>query len=349
MAYDVARQRTVLFGGGGAPLADTWEWDGSNWTLRSPTSRPPARRSHAMTYDVTRQRTVLFGGYDGTRGLSDTWEWDGSNWTLRSPPSSPTARSNFAMAYDATRQRVVLFGGLDSSGHVADTWEWDGSNWAQRSPASSPPARFEHALAYDGARQRVVLFGGRFLFGPYYSDTWEWDGSNWTLRSPSTSPGARSGHAMAYDAARQRVVLFGPSGDTWFLGNLARAATQTIGNACPGSNGPPVLTSNDPYLGNPGFGLDLLSARPSSACMFGLSAGTRTVPIGPCTLHLLDPIVPMFAISNWAGFAEAPRFALPLDVALRGAAAYAQAFVGDPQGPVFGLAFSAGLRLTLGD
>ena len=41
--------------------------------------------------------------------------------------------------------------------------------------------------------------------------------------------------------------------------------------------------------------------------------------------------------------------ALPLDASLRGGAAYAQAFVVDPQGPFAGLAVSAGLKLVLGD
>ena len=49
------------------------------------------------------------------------------------------------------------------------------------------------------------------------------------------------------------------------------------------------------------------------------------------------------------GVAESARYALPFDLTLRGAVVYAQAFVADPQGPVFGLAFSAGARLTFGD
>jgi hypothetical protein len=40
---------------------------------------------------------------------------------------------------------------------------------------------------------------------------------------------------------------------------------------------------------------------------------------------------------------------IPLDMALRGAAVYAQAFVADPQGPVLGLAFTAGRKLLLAD
>ena len=83
--------------------------------------------------------------------------------------------------------------------------------------------------------------------------------------------------------------------------------------------------------------------------MFGLSAGTQTLPIGPCTLYLKDPIVLLAAVSNRAGFAETPSFALPIDLTLRGSSLYAQAFVADPQGPVLGLAFSAGRKLVLGD
>lgn len=82
-AYDSARGVTVLFGrydgsGGG----ETWEWDGSLWTLRA-TTGPPAREGHALAYDSVRGVTVLFGGYDGS-DAGETWEWDGVGWVLRS-------------------------------------------------------------------------------------------------------------------------------------------------------------------------------------------------------------------------------------------------------------------------
>jgi hypothetical protein len=90
MAYDAARQRVVLFGGGGT-LSDTWEWDGVTWTHRTPAASPPARGGHAMAWDAARQRVVLFGGY-ANDFLSDTWEWDGVTWTQRTPATSPAAR-----------------------------------------------------------------------------------------------------------------------------------------------------------------------------------------------------------------------------------------------------------------
>ena len=119
--------------------------------------------------------------------------------------------------------------------------------------------------------------------------------------------------------------------------------------ACPGSSSGLILTSSAPYLGNPAFSLELVSGPAFAPCMFGLSTGTQSVRIGPCTLYLKDPIVPLLAVTNWAGFAESPKFALPLDITLRGVTLYAQAFVADRQGPVLGLAFSAGRKLMLGD
>jgi hypothetical protein len=307
-----------------------------------------------LAYDVGRQRVVLFGGWaGGSTRFADTWEWDGTSWIQQSPATSPSARSFHAMAYDFGRQRVVLFGGSGSN-RLSDTWEWNGSNWTQSLPTTNPDARFSPAMAYDLGRQRVVLFGG-FGSNGELADTWDWDGSNWTQRSPATSPSARYGHAMASDLARRRVVLFGGRdldrvfADTWLFGPLTPAISEAFGTACAGSRGLPVLTTNSPYPGNPAFALDLLSARPASPCAFGLSGATQALTIGPCTLYLQDPILFLLAASNWSGFAEATRFAIPPDITLRGRTVYAQAFVADPQGPVLGVAFSAGLRLVLGE
>lgn len=207
MAYDAARNRTVVFGGRGISglMNDTWEWDGSTWTQCTPAKSPQTREYSAMAYDAARKRVVLFGGLGGS-WLNDTWEWDGVTWTRRWPAMSPLGRYGHAMAYDAARKRVVVCGGSLALSSV-DTWEWDGNSWVQRTPPTSPPTRVHHAMAYDAAAQRIVLFGGRGI--STLTEMWEWDGNTWTQRFPATSPPGREGHAMAYDAARQRVFLFG--------------------------------------------------------------------------------------------------------------------------------------------
>lgn len=218
MAYDAARQQTVLFGGGsGNYTNDTWVWDGVNWMQKSPATLPTARNRHAMAYDSQRQKVVMFGGYTQTGvQLNDTWEWDGTTWTQITPSTSPTARHEHAMVYDAARQRVLLFGGYNQSlGDRNDTWEWDGVNWVQKSPATSPIVRAGHGMAYDNSRQRVVLFGGSNAS----NQTWEWDGTNWEQKLPSTIPTGQYRFAMAYDSVRQRVIMFGgpsnPNNITW--------------------------------------------------------------------------------------------------------------------------------------
>jgi uncharacterized protein (TIGR03437 family) len=223
MAYDSIHSQTVMFGGcvgqfcvPSADSNDTWTWDGSNWTSKSPQNSPSARVAHAMAYDSAHGQVVLFGGVHGNNNFCDTWTWDGSNWTLESPQLSPSARDGHAMAYDSAHGQVVLFGG----GSPSDTWTWDSSNWTQKFPLKSPPGRVAHAMAYDSAHGQVVLFGGGDG-NNIFSDTWVWDGSNWTQKSPQNSPSGRVFHAMAYDSAHGQVVLFGGLdgknifGDTW--------------------------------------------------------------------------------------------------------------------------------------
>jgi hypothetical protein len=87
MAYDVARNQVVLFGGTNyaKPLGDTWTWDGATWTPRPLSTHPRPRERMGFAYDSARQQIVMFGG---TQNLDqcffdDTWTWDGVTWTER--------------------------------------------------------------------------------------------------------------------------------------------------------------------------------------------------------------------------------------------------------------------------
>ena len=284
MAYDAARQRIVLFGGGVSNtwLNDTWEWDGTNWIQCRPITSPPARGFHAMAYDAARRRIVLFGGWVFPQLLNDTWEWDGQSWIPCTPKTSPAGRIDHTLVYDPTRQRTVLFAG---NGWVAfnDTWEWDGIDWMACYPKSSPSPRANHASAYDVARQRVVLFGG-LIQTTCLNDTWEWDGIDWTARNTAASPAPRQGHGMAYDVVKGVMVLFGgldstPTelGDTWeYAPRDLIASSHRVSVATGGS----VRFSLDAGTALAGKVYWLLG------CMDG--AGPRGIPAGRVTL-LLNP------------------------------------------------------------
>lgn len=173
MVYDDARGYVVLFGGRDQipetkQMSDTWEWDGTEWSLRSSSTEPPSRFNHTMAFDSPRQKVVLFGG--GIVGEhTDTWEWDGQEWKLIDPFDRPPTGTHHAMTYDAGRNQIVLVGGtLGLPAAFRNTWEYDGANWFRRAVGNTPPAA--SAVAYDSARGRVVEFhadGGQF-------DTWEY-------------------------------------------------------------------------------------------------------------------------------------------------------------------------------
>jgi hypothetical protein len=143
MAYDTARGEVVLFGGEASDsnalfLGDTWTWDGTDWTKRTPAHSPKGRQGAGMADDAAHGKVVLFGG----RHFGDTWTWNGTDWTKRTPAHSPFPRSEMGMAYDAHGE-VVLFGGACA---CADTWTWDGTDWTQHpagtisvSQRSGPP------------------------------------------------------------------------------------------------------------------------------------------------------------------------------------------------------------------
>ncbi len=301
MAFDRARRRHVLFGGGDD---STWEWDGAGWSVLNTAVRPPVRQGAAMAYDAARARIVLHGGFTGGRPgvgpLADTWEFDGASWTLRSSAGPGEGE----MAYDAQRQRCVLV-----TRATATTWDWDGSAWTARGPAYqgggalawdplgtvvitdggpriaawggsswrefgvdrelpqtvgaalaehrgsghvlffggwffsasgqarpdgqtllwdglrwtapnlavAPPARGDHAMVYSTRSGRVLMFGGRGA-SVAHADTWEWDGRSWRQRPLAVSPPGGDGHRMAFDERRGAAVLVTGgtrAGETW--------------------------------------------------------------------------------------------------------------------------------------
>src|SRR5690606_34028577 len=71
MAFDAARNSVVMFGGctehnyyiaPGSLLADTWEYDGVDWTLRAPSVSPPAQIGHQLAFDPANGAVLLVGG-----------------------------------------------------------------------------------------------------------------------------------------------------------------------------------------------------------------------------------------------------------------------------------------------
>ena len=212
MAYDSARQRTIMFGGWDYPNGlfnpQTWEWDGAAWSQVATASAPSARSHCKLAFDSVRNRIVLFGGWTPGSSFSDTWEYDGSNWLQRQPANSPSPRASAGLAYDPVRQVTVLFGGyLTGSTSVEDneTWEWNGTDWTQRFPAQRPSARSDMTLCYNPITQRLLAFGGNAA-GVNFRDLWAYNGTNWTFLS-NTGPFGDSSASLVWHPGRQRAML----------------------------------------------------------------------------------------------------------------------------------------------
>ena len=62
MAWDAARQRLVLFGGGETFGNDAWEWDGAAWSFVSVFDPPEARRGHVLVPSPRGDGVLAIGG-----------------------------------------------------------------------------------------------------------------------------------------------------------------------------------------------------------------------------------------------------------------------------------------------
>jgi hypothetical protein len=372
LAADTARNVVVLFGGLGynwalpnpfVPLNDTWEWNGSNWIQRFPSTTPPARYGHALAYDVGRGVTVMFGGTGATTNHADTWEWDGVDWTLRIPTTSMSPQINHSMAYDTARGVVVMADGITSS---RGTWEWNGTTWTWRGLC---PVGYGARLAYDDARQRVVWYGGADNQGSALPiGVWEWNGQVWTQRPTAVSPPPRFWHMMAFVPVIEEIVVFGgrddsqPSlqqrkDDTWTLWPSHQAITTPFGAGCGGAAGPLTITTADrPWLGTtvtidwtnaPAASAVLLAFGWSRQLWLGVPLPLALGPIGMpgCSLLVsLDLVEARFTVGSTLQqdvFLPYVASALGLELSLQG-------FGLEPAANPAGLTASNGIALLLG-
>ncbi|MBL9000298.1 MAG: immunoglobulin domain-containing protein [Phycisphaerae bacterium] len=189
MCYDMARQRVLLFGGYGEssspsypiPSNETWEFDGTDWTLLPPTSSTPnPTRVSLMAFDLVRNRTVLLSRrHDWYDSFTDTYEWNGVSWNLRSATAPPIS-SIFSihvpdivgsLFFHGGRQRVVTLTNPLAGASGTDIWMWNGFSWTNHD-ATLENTVLKSAV-YDSHRGVIVAvdrLNGRI---------WEHDGTAW--------------------------------------------------------------------------------------------------------------------------------------------------------------------------
>jgi cysteine-rich repeat protein len=116
MADDPGRGEVVLVGGqapdGTSTFADTWTWDGADWTDRQAQLPWPTSQS-GMAYDPDLDAIVLLDE------LGQSVGWNGTTWT---PIDAGTTlgRLVVSVAYDPARARLMTFGGMRLGVQVAE-------------------------------------------------------------------------------------------------------------------------------------------------------------------------------------------------------------------------------------
>jgi hypothetical protein len=163
--------RTVLLygfqklpsGNGTTMQAETWSWNGSDWTRLSPSTSPTTIGQMVGGYMIAQSADRVGGRY-----VSQMWLWSGSNWVLLGPSNDAPFVTGSA-AYDAKRGQLVVFNG--------DTWTWDGHGWTRQHPAHEPSA--VGYLAYFPPLQMFVQYSA--VYGNTSNDVWAWNGTDWTL------------------------------------------------------------------------------------------------------------------------------------------------------------------------
>lgn len=185
MAYDLARQVMVVYGGRqnlwvpNEALATTWEFQNGDWTQVVPVNSPPGLCDAAMAYLTTTSRVVMFGGSDNTGTAHDeTWLYDGLDWQqVATTGPRPAPRVGARMEMVLSRGVLVLVGGRDPLTQTIfnDTWEFDGTGWSevQGVYAGMYPPRDQFAMAHDFVHDRIVAFGGVIANGGLRDDTYE--------------------------------------------------------------------------------------------------------------------------------------------------------------------------------
>jgi hypothetical protein len=173
MVFDAARQRVVLFGGSttlfASNYADTWEWDGTNWTQSSlvPAANrwnPSNRDGHSMAYDPRSERVLLFGGTTAAGPQQDAWSWDGSEWTRHLVQSGaiPSTRAGAQLVFDTVSNRMLLYGGGTDSSFNNDMWELSPPVFARAEPYGTPCIGSRGPLGLQVANYTLPVVGQTF-------------------------------------------------------------------------------------------------------------------------------------------------------------------------------------------
>ena len=224
IAFDPVHRVVVLYGGlvpdqaEGTVAADTWTWNGNDWSEVGGVDPGPGRREDASMVS-TPDGVLLFGGREfNTKYYGDVWSFDGAKWTfvIGNTPRGPSGRAAAAVVWNPAQEALLVFGGVARNAAagpgaqgvpLADTWVLTPPGWVAVRPQGPPSLAFASAL-WDAAGNRVLVMFGMHCPDPV-NDLWGWEGNVAWSKIGSVAAPARWGAAAAADGSGDLVVFGG--------------------------------------------------------------------------------------------------------------------------------------------
>ncbi len=219
MVYDTVRNKVLLFGGytPTAPFGDAtvWEYDGTDWTLRTTSPGGPTFNNGYQgdaVFDHARGKMILLTYQQGgTYPANQTWEFDPVTlaWQMTYAGTS-IEYGQSPLVYDAAQNAVLASASLNQ---VAVPWRYTGTGWVQL--GATGPFRYMPVIAFDAFRNRATLFGNarnELNYPNFHNDTYALIGTAWTQILPEFQPVAADRlwpAAMCFDSKRNAMVVVG--------------------------------------------------------------------------------------------------------------------------------------------
>ena len=220
IVFDAKSKVMVMYGGRDVPQAvaagrggevgqitysaDTWTWNGNDWTELHP-AHYPIFFVPDIAFDVARQVVVLLGYV----GHMETWTWDGVDWTHQGKSDGlpqPVVRQT-RLSYDPATQKVMCFGGRNDGGEtLANPWVWDGTTWSKLAGVATPKIQYFGPMAPEGTNQTLLIFDWQSR------TTWRWNGASFEQLNAPHEPNIVA-EVVAADP-ENRVILGGLSQST---------------------------------------------------------------------------------------------------------------------------------------
>jgi uncharacterized protein (TIGR03437 family) len=303
MAYDSAQSQVVMFGGSSVVGnlftndADTWVWNGTNWTQEQPATSPPGRTGPALAYDTVHSQVVAFGGVGvAFADLNDTWTWGAAS-------STGYSCSNTTPPVITSVDSASAYGGYDY--FTSGSWlEIKGSNMADPAdPRLAPgPNQGQWTSAdFNGVNAPTVLDGISVSINGKPAYVWYLSTGQLNVQAPEDS--ATGTVAIAVTNCKATSPLFSFTRRALAPGFLAPANYTANGTqymvATFQSDGAYVLNTTT----GASFGLTSRPAKPGDGVIaYGIGFGEVTPTILPGVIvgqnnALVNPIALSFGMT----------------------------------------------------